>query len=881
MRFVAVLRLTLLLSTSAAFATPPTITSVTPLPNHQIRVCWKPVPDAAMYWIEGSEDVENVVLYPKGDEAMCRDVNLFGATACQYGFVTLRVATPEDGMTFGSASPHFHFVEGAAFPAGDTVSDDSLAAAPICSSEQRYPTIEGSVRVGPSNVEVRDATKAADARPHLRIEMSCIPPNANKGSDLDHYEIYESTLKADGSEVTRTINRPECANGTELTGDWGDRSTITVAIIYRGSDGKFSHTYCSTPRVMTYGSSLLAAPTLRLASSDGDKLTVEGTAPKGAQEVLLLGRSTSPYQLNKPLQRVMKLAADGKFSATVDREAANGALYAIARGSSLKHDLFSDPVSLNIEASTQQLYLAELPPINFIGHQLLITGSSAPFHRIHVRVFDEEMTLADTDLYSCGDGSFGGDLQLGDYTAGRYTVEASDGTNISSSTVFFNKIDPAPRISLDQGTTPLLVNKDQATISGRVTPIVRNWGNAFHEDEGIEVAPYAIGAELNGVELPAVMTNQESAFEIVVHGLRRGSNTLNLTVSHPTARASVPVSVEIISRKRAQGIDLEAANAALASAIQLLNSEMYDDARKAATKTLELNPLSPRAYAVRAATLIRAGDGEGAYRDSRRALQLDERTFEGHAFQTELLFTRGEWEEVIEATTRAIALEPALILPWDNRAYARLQLHQIDGAIADANHAIELDESNSFGYMVRARALEQKGSYTPALKDAAKAVELDPRSSEAHGILARVWSHFGNDDDVMRELRAITDEEPQSEELWNTRAWTEYGLGRFDDAIADATHSIELVDNSWAHGTRAWARAAKGDIDGAMADLAKAKELDPDYSGHALDDGLLLFIRGDYRGAIQQWTEGIRTSPSSSEIVDAMIEKAKKANAKR
>src|SRR5438093_169952 len=130
-----------------------------------------------------------------------------------------------------------------------------------------------------------------------------------------------------------------------------------------------------------------------------------------------------------------------------------------------------------------------------------------------------------------------------------------------------------------------------------------------------------------------------------------------------------------------------------------------------------------------------------------------------------------------------------------NRGIEKAKNGDLDGAIADFDHAIELNPKDDAPYYNRAQAKRLKKDTAGAIADYTRAIELGSTNPAA-------YNYRGN---------------ARSEN--NDR----------DGAIADYTRAIELKpDYARAYYNRAVTKEAKGDSAGAAADYKRARELDPE-----------------------------------------------------
>ena len=132
-----------------------------------------------------------------------------------------------------------------------------------------------------------------------------------------------------------------------------------------------------------------------------------------------------------------------------------------------------------------------------------------------------------------------------------------------------------------------------------------------------------------------------------------------------------------------------------------------------------------------------------------------------------------------------------------NRGIEKAKNGDLDGAIADFNHAIELNPKDDAPYYNRAQAKRLKNDTAGAIADYTRAIELGSTNPAA-------YNNRGN-------ARAENNDR--------------------DGAIADYTRAIELKpDYARAYYNRAMTKQAKGDVAGATVDFKTAEKIDPELT---------------------------------------------------
>ena len=164
----------------------------------------------------------------------------------------------------------------------------------------------------------------------------------------------------------------------------------------------------------------------------------------------------------------------------------------------------------------------------------------------------------------------------------------------------------------------------------------------------------------------------------------------------------------------------------------------------------------------------------------------------------------GDLNTALKFTEKALKVFPGYARAYYNRGYAREQLEDIQGALADYTKAIELYPDNLSSPLILQYAYQNRGSLRHnldddlgAIADANKALELAPDDG---GIYAN-------------------------------RGLAYAALENYQAAIADQTRAIELEPNvpGW-YFNRGKIHRQAGDYQKALADLDRAISLNPNFS---------------------------------------------------
>lgn len=178
---------------------------------------------------------------------------------------------------------------------------------------------------------------------------------------------------------------------------------------------------------------------------------------------------------------------------------------------------------------------------------------------------------------------------------------------------------------------------------------------------------------------------------------------------------------------------------------------------------------------------------------------------------------------------RASEREPTTAIGYNDRAYFRKAIGDLDGALADYNRVIEL-HPNAAAYTGRGNVKREKRDLDGALADYNRAIELNGDNPTAY----------------------------------YNRAVTKQAKGDLDGALADFDPAIQLdPKNAAAYHSRGAARVMRGDLDGALADYNRSIELNSkDTANYYSRAGLFFSVRNwgaalaDYNRVFELSKEG-------------------------
>lgn len=211
-----------------------------------------------------------------------------------------------------------------------------------------------------------------------------------------------------------------------------------------------------------------------------------------------------------------------------------------------------------------------------------------------------------------------------------------------------------------------------------------------------------------------------------------------------------------------------------------------------ARKALQLDEGLAEAHASLAWSLfIHGWDWDGAWREFRRAIELDPRYATAHQWYAFLLASQGRLEEALVEAHTAQELDPASVsvrrsLGWQYyyaRRYEQTRYH--------LTRAIAMNPTAEENYRVLGLALTQAGDLEEAERVLREAVGMQGASSYTTATLGFALARAGKRDEaeaLLHELEAASRSDYISPVALST---IHFGLGRLDDALDWAERAYE------------------------------------------------------------------------------------------
>ncbi|MBV9963343.1 MAG: tetratricopeptide repeat protein [Parafilimonas sp.] len=219
-------------------------------------------------------------------------------------------------------------------------------------------------------------------------------------------------------------------------------------------------------------------------------------------------------------------------------------------------------------------------------------------------------------------------------------------------------------------------------------------------------------------------------------------------------------------------------------------------------------------------------------------------------------------DATIQYATKAIEINPSLIVAYISRGNAWTYKREYDKAIEDYTNAITLDENNSLAFYNRGLALYYKRDYDKAMDDYNKAIALKPDETGSYIGRGNVWLDKAEYDKAIDDYNKVLSLDANNADAYYNRGLAWSGKKESEKAIRDFNEAIVLnknyADTYLARGN-VW--FDKGEYDKAMADYNTAINLDNNYDIAYFNRGLVWANKKEYEKAIDDYNKTLTLNP--------------------
>jgi len=221
---------------------------------------------------------------------------------------------------------------------------------------------------------------------------------------------------------------------------------------------------------------------------------------------------------------------------------------------------------------------------------------------------------------------------------------------------------------------------------------------------------------------------------------------------------------------------------------QALNQ--HDDAVEAWNMAISINPRDANYYVNRGLSYSAFNANQKAMADFKMALAIEPDHAIARFNLTNLLETSGGLG--IATYDQLIENNPGFTSAYVNRAIAKLNEGDLQGAIEDYDMAITIDPHEIELYINRALALEKKGAWRDALADYNQALSLEPNSAKALRSRGRVLYKLERYELALKDLNQAMQLDQDHGGSYFNRALIHRKMGNNRNSCDDLNKAVNL-----------------------------------------------------------------------------------------
>jgi len=127
-----------------------------------------------------------------------------------------------------------------------------------------------------------------------------------------------------------------------------------------------------------------------------------------------------------------------------------------------------------------------------------------------------------------------------------------------------------------------------------------------------------------------------------------------------------------------------------------------------------------------------------------------------------------------------------------DRGRVKFDLNDFPGAIADCDHAIELDAKNADAYVARGEAKRWLKDFGAATADFNQAIELDPKNALAYSYRGLTRNNLKDYAEALADCSKAAELDPQNARVRENLGYVQNDLSQFQPALESFRKSLQL-----------------------------------------------------------------------------------------
>lgn len=293
----------------------------------------------------------------------------------------------------------------------------------------------------------------------------------------------------------------------------------------------------------------------------------------------------------------------------------------------------------------------------------------------------------------------------------------------------------------------------------------------------------------------------------------------------------------IVSAPRGQRGELELA---IEQGSRKLAARQYKDAEADFSRVIAMDDTASEAYVGRAIASAALGNSRRAFRDARKALELDPDDEDLAAMKLSIGLESGmDLTAVFDGKNIPQNVRSRAASLFLKRGVARVSARKMQDAERDYSWALLLDPDRAEAHFLRGALrveLAAAGNGTKifdefapqAFADLNRAIQLDPKLGSSYAARSKLKTLSFDFAGAIEDASTVIRLDPNDAVGYSHRGMARARMRRFDEALGDLTKAIALAPgDARPHFNRGLLNAARGNREAAIGDFASALERDP------------------------------------------------------
>ncbi|MBE9012129.1 tetratricopeptide repeat protein [Pseudanabaenaceae cyanobacterium LEGE 13415] len=270
-------------------------------------------------------------------------------------------------------------------------------------------------------------------------------------------------------------------------------------------------------------------------------------------------------------------------------------------------------------------------------------------------------------------------------------------------------------------------------------------------------------------------------------------------------------------------------------------------------------PRNAEDYFLRAVSQIERDQIQAALTDLSKAIELDPNLMIAYRSRAQLRGVLGDRTGALRDFDQVLRLDPDRTDALDARAQMRLQWNDLKGAIADFSEAIELDSQSPGLIFNRAMTYSRLENYQASVDDFTRGILLQPKDAVAYRERGRSYLGLQQLPKAIEDLNRSIQLDPNSAISYDLRCFVRLGMDDYRGALSDCNAAIKLNPNyALAYADRGYAWLGLNEPQKAIDDANMAIRLNPKFAEPYTVQAIAYERTGNIQRAIVAYESVIR-----------------------